>query len=193
MDKVLDSRPESFPTLEKAVLWTVKSGGVHNIESARVAVPSKLVECEAPGLGKRFKFRTNLKSSQPFWREWFEGMDSKFLGCSAPKLLFLAGTDRLDKDLLIGQMQGKFQLAVVYGSGHHVHEDKPDEFATKLRDFHKRLSANATILKTVQRTPPMMMAMRNPTSPMPPPPVTVANSIAQMRRTSDDATTSKTQ
>ena len=34
----------------------------------------------------------------------------------------LAGTDRLDKELMIGQMQGKFQQAVVPGVGHMLHE-----------------------------------------------------------------------
>lgn len=34
----------------------------------------------------------------------------------------LAGTDRLDKDLMIGQMQGKFQLVVVPDTGHMIHE-----------------------------------------------------------------------
>jgi protein phosphatase methylesterase 1 len=34
----------------------------------------------------------------------------------------LAGTDRLDKELMIGHMQGKFQLVVVPGVGHMLHE-----------------------------------------------------------------------
>ena len=34
----------------------------------------------------------------------------------------LAGTERLDKELMIGQMQGKFQLEVLTGVGHMIHE-----------------------------------------------------------------------
>lgn len=34
----------------------------------------------------------------------------------------LAGTDRLDKELMIGQMQGKFQMEVVPDVGHMLHE-----------------------------------------------------------------------
>ena len=34
----------------------------------------------------------------------------------------LAGTDRLDKELMIGQMQGRFQMVVVPGVGHMLHE-----------------------------------------------------------------------
>lgn len=40
-------------------------------------------------------------------------MSALFLGVRAPKLLLLAGTDRLDRDLTIGQMQGRFQLALL--------------------------------------------------------------------------------
>lgn len=40
--------------------------------------------------------------------DWFTGLSQEFLNCRTAKLLLLAGTDRLDKDLLIGQMQGSF-------------------------------------------------------------------------------------
>jgi hypothetical protein len=46
----------------------------------------------------------------PFWNgidvDWFKGLSGKFLASRAGKLLLLAGTDRLDKPLMIGQMQG---------------------------------------------------------------------------------------
>jgi protein phosphatase methylesterase 1 len=41
--------------------------------------------------------------------DWFKGLSGKFLGSRAGKLLLLAGTDRLDKPLMIGQMQGILQ------------------------------------------------------------------------------------
>ena len=44
--------------------------------------------------------------SEPFWRGWFQGLSKAFLAPSHPKMLLLAGVDRLDKDLTIGQMQG---------------------------------------------------------------------------------------
>ncbi len=50
----------------------------------------------------------------------------------------LAGTDRLDKELMIGQMQGKFQLAVVPGVGHMLHEDDPTGVAEILVEFWRR-------------------------------------------------------
>jgi len=45
-----------------------------------------------------------------------------FLAARTARLLILAGTDRLDKELMIGQMQGKFQMEVVPGVGHMVQE-----------------------------------------------------------------------
>jgi len=45
-----------------------------------------------------------------------------FLSARTARLLVLAGTDRLDKELMIGQMQGKFQMIVVPGTGHMLHE-----------------------------------------------------------------------
>ena len=37
------------------------------------------------------------------------------------------GVDRLDRDLTIGQMQGKFQMQVLPQCGHAVHEDQPTQ------------------------------------------------------------------
>ena len=53
---------------------------------------------------------------------WFRGLSSSFLTIRTARLLVLAGTERLDKELMIGQMQGKFQLAVVPETGHMIHE-----------------------------------------------------------------------
>ncbi len=46
-------------------------------------------------------------------RGWYEGLSEAFLGFKGPKVLMLAGTDRLDRTLTIGQMQGRFQMVVL--------------------------------------------------------------------------------
>lgn len=51
------------------------------------------------------RWRTDLHASSPFWQGWYEGLSEAFLAVAAPKLLLLAGTDRLDRALTIGQMQ----------------------------------------------------------------------------------------
>ncbi len=94
--------------------------------------------------------RTNLHNTNEFWAGWYEGLSKKFLSCSAAKVhynrpqsddlsqdsvlcvriimncaqvLILAGTDRLDTELTIAQMQGKFRLVVLPECGHHIQED----------------------------------------------------------------------
>ncbi|KAF8941952.1 hypothetical protein BGZ47_007023 [Haplosporangium gracile] len=135
----LERRPVNFRSLAKVTQWSVKSGTVRNIESARVSCPPlvKLVDdstLENPCYG----WRTNLAASEQYWKGWFTGLTEKFLSCRAGKLLVLAGTDRLDKDMTIAQMQGKFQMLVFPNSGHCVQEDDPERMARELVAFWKR-------------------------------------------------------
>lgn len=99
----LAGRPNTFPTLDAAIDWHVRSRTLRNPESARASVPSLLLQTPEG----RWTWKTNLVSTEPYWENWFVGMSSKFLGGKGAKLLLLAGTDRLDKELMIGQMQGK--------------------------------------------------------------------------------------
>lgn len=43
--------------------------------------------------------------------------------------------DRLDTDLTVGQMQGKFQMVVLPKVGHCVQEDSPDKVADTIASF----------------------------------------------------------
>ncbi|CAN8006338.1 unnamed protein product [Ixodes hexagonus] len=81
---------------------------------------------QTPDSGK-FVWRIDLSRTEEYWRGWFVGLSSLFLSVPCPKLLLLAGVDRLDKDLTIGQMQGKFQMQVLPQCGHAVHEDVPEK------------------------------------------------------------------
>ncbi len=82
-----------------------------------------------------YTWRINLRRSEPYWRGWFAGLSDVFLSVSAPKLLILAGVDRLDKALTVGQMQGRFQMIVLPRVGHAVHEDSPSQVAECLANF----------------------------------------------------------
>ncbi|KAF9603540.1 hypothetical protein IFM89_037021 [Coptis chinensis] len=139
------------------VEWSVKGGSLRNIESARLSVPSTLIYDDSK---KCYTYRTKLEETERYWRGWptnlffsgdvtphnfacsmaimYEGLSDLFLSSPAPKLLLLAGTDRLDKSLTIGQMQGKFQMVVVRHTGHAIQEDVPDEFASLLLNFISR-------------------------------------------------------
>ena len=69
--------------------------------------------------------RINLANSACHWRGWFTGLSDMFLSSPPVKMLLLAGMDRLDTALTVGQMQGKFQLSCMPQSGHAIHEDQP--------------------------------------------------------------------
>ena len=118
----LESLPEDEDEPEDSATTSNTSG---NNDNASSAVPAQ------PG----YVWRIDLAKTEPYWKGWFSGMSQLFLGCAVPKLLLLAGVDRLDKDLTIGQMQGKFQMQVLPQSGHAVHEDSPDKVAESVATF----------------------------------------------------------
>ncbi|KAF4613810.1 hypothetical protein D9613_008059 [Agrocybe pediades] len=136
MNNLLNARPNGFDSMEEAVEWHVTTNTILNPNSARVSVPSiiQFKEGESPP----YQWRTPLRSTAPYWLSWFKGLSSNFLATRAARLLVLAGTDRLDKELMIGQMQGKFQQSVVPGVGHMLHEDDPTRIAEILVEFWKR-------------------------------------------------------
>lgn len=83
----------------------------------------------------KYTWRIDLAKTEKYWNEWFEGLSAAFLDIPAPKMLLLAGVDRLDKELTVGQMQGKFQLQVLSACGHAVQEDIPDKVAEAVATF----------------------------------------------------------
>nr|XP_033803839.1 protein phosphatase methylesterase 1 isoform X2 [Geotrypetes seraphini] len=172
MQNFLRSRPKTFTSLENAIEWSVKSGQIRNLESARVSMAGQVKQCEevaspegcktiiegvieeeeeeeeegGQSINKRKKeddtekerpytWRIELAKTEKYWEGWFRGLSNLFLSCPIPKQLLLAGVDRLDKDLTIGQMQGKFQMQVLPQCGHAVHEDAPDKVAEAVATF----------------------------------------------------------
>ena len=123
---------------------SVSNHTIRNPHSARISIPSLFLPAPQGTPGPSFRWRTPLRSTSPYWESkfnpfihlvdncidilklciigWFKGLSSSFLSVRAARLLVLAGTDRLDKELMIGQMQGKFQLVVVPDTGHMIHE-----------------------------------------------------------------------
>ncbi|KPP66049.1 protein phosphatase methylesterase 1-like, partial [Scleropages formosus] len=165
MQNFLRSRPKTFRSLENAIEWSVKSGQIRNIESARVSMVGQVKKCEeplsSPGISKSIvegiieedeedegeeesnnkrkkeddlEAMIELAKTEKYWDGWFRGLSALFLSCPVPKLLLLAGVDRLDKDLTIGQMQGKFQMQVLPQCGHAVHEDAPEKEVVEIQE-----------------------------------------------------------
>ncbi|XP_038057407.1 protein phosphatase methylesterase 1-like isoform X2 [Patiria miniata] len=82
-----------------------------------------------------YTWRVDLSKSEAYWKGWFEGMSNLFLSCTVPKMLIIAGVNRLDRELTVGQMQGKFWMHVLPQCGHCVHEDQPQKVADALASF----------------------------------------------------------
>ncbi|KAK4256217.1 hypothetical protein QN277_009111 [Acacia crassicarpa] len=135
MQKILSGRMQHFQSIEKAIEWSVRGGTLRNIDSARVSIPTTLKYDDSR---KCYVYRTQLEETEQYWKGWYEGLSDTFLSCPVPKLLLLAGTDRLDRSLTIGQMQGKFQMVLVRLTGHAIQEDAPDEFANLIINFISR-------------------------------------------------------
>ena len=146
MEQYLSTRPMSFSSIASGIEWHVRSRTLRNSGSARVSVPPLLEQANGNDTAP-FTWRTDLSATKPFWENWFTGLSSKFLSVPGTgKLLILAGTDRLDKELMIGQMQGKYQLQVFPEAGHFVHEDQPEKTAMIVADFFRRNDRSTLVL-----------------------------------------------
>lgn len=153
MLSLVNLRPSTFRSKADCIKYHIDSHTIRNVTSARVSVPglisqsssggskstsAKSASAESQSHGDEFTWITNLRESQPFWEGWYKDLSKKFLAQKTARLLVLAGTDRLDKDLMIGQMQGKYQLTVMADVGHCVHEDDPEKLAEVVITFCKR-------------------------------------------------------
>ena len=131
MENIVNSRPQVLNSIEKGIQYMIKSGQIKNVDSARISVPS-LVKDNGNGT---YSWKTNLLASEKYWKEWFEGLTKAFLGLKLPKMLMLAGVERMDKELTIAQMQGKYMLSVVRHVGHVIHEDNPEKAREQIQNF----------------------------------------------------------
>ena len=136
MKSIISRRPKTFDSLTSAIRYTVTNGIIRNCDSAAISVPPMFIKNSK---NNKYVWRTDVLKSSPYWRDWFIGLSELFLNAKVSKMLMLADTDRLDKPLTIGQMQGKYQLAVMGGGvGHTVHEDSPQRVAEKIGHFVER-------------------------------------------------------
>ena len=114
---------------------SITSGAIRNEKSACISTPGTLVEKVDKKGQKIFVWRTDLSKTKDYWEDWFKGLSKAFLSISLPKQLVMAGTDKIDKELDIALMQGKFKLEVLADVGHAIQEDNPKVLAESLRNF----------------------------------------------------------
>ncbi|QLL33371.1 hypothetical protein HG536_0E02820 [Torulaspora globosa] len=140
----LASTPNVFNNYREAVDWHVQRGLSSCRESAQVAIPALFAAAKSQKIVRI----TNLNDFRPYWHTWFQHLSHSFVALPTNKLLLLAGNDNLDKELIIGQMQGKYQLVVFQDSGHFIQEDVPRKTAITLIDFWKRNDSRSAVIKT---------------------------------------------
>lgn len=135
MSSWIERRLSSFSSVEKAIHYVIRAGHVRNADSARLSVPAQVKHDVEKN---RWVWRTKLERTEQYWRGWFTGLSSLFLSVPAAKMLVLANVNRLDKDLMIAQMQGKFQNILIPEAGHAVHEDQPEQTAQAILEYLRR-------------------------------------------------------
>jgi protein phosphatase methylesterase 1 len=156
MGAAVSALPANFLSIEDAIEWSLKAGMLRLRASAELSVPEALQLCPSPqsSSGRDVEDRPSLyvwaaarflSESMPCWRGWFTGFDASFLGARVPTLLILADPDSLDTELNVALREGRFQLAVVAGAGHAVHEDCPDKVSEALLCFLSRHGLTAAV------------------------------------------------
>lgn len=139
--------PPSTESIAPSATVDEAPDAIHTVHPSLPAPPDALLRStSSPATQHRYTWLSDLHSTSAFWPTWFKDMSSKFLSARGGKLLILAGTDRLDKELMVGQMQGKFQLVIFPESGHFVQEDQPEKTAQALVEFWKRNDGRLLVL-----------------------------------------------
>ena len=144
VEHFLQNTPNIFGSIDDAVDWHVQHALSRLRSSAEIAIPALFTPLKS---GKVVRI-TNLKTFSPFWDTWFTDLSHSFVALPVSKLLILAGNENLDKELIVGQMQGKYQLVVFQDSGHFIQEDSPTKTAITLIDFWKRNDSRNVVIKT---------------------------------------------
>ena len=135
---LLEGRPHVFSSEEEAVAYVATSGELENWDSAVISVSGRMVKKEDGTL----TWRTNLVPSEKAWEGWFKGFANAFIKAKPYKILILPTIERLDTPFTIGHMSGKFQLSVINGTNHCVHEDAPDKVADVIIKMVKRIGGS---------------------------------------------------
>ena len=132
MEQIVKTRPQEFDSLADVVKYGYTNHISSDLESARVSLPDQVVKNESTG---KYTWKVDLLESKEEWTGWFTGLSEAFLQVRLPKQLILASNDRMDTELSIAHMQGKFKLVVIPNVGHAVQEDDPRSLAKELKGF----------------------------------------------------------
>lgn len=133
----IDSLPTQYNTCESNPEPVVPRDDIIQEEESS-SMPPPPPASSITSINRKYVWRIDLAKTEQHWFGWFKGLSTAFLNVPVPKMLLLAGVDRLDRELTVGQMQGKFQMQVLPACGHAVHEDVPDKVAEAIATFMVR-------------------------------------------------------
>jgi protein phosphatase methylesterase 1 len=138
MKQLLLTRPQYFANPEDAVRYISICGEMNNLESAAVSAGGRFKAVE----DGRLTWRVDFLACEQDWKGWFSGFADTFLKGNNYRVVVLPDINRLDTPFTIAHMSGKFQLEIVLGTNHCVHEDNPKHIAGMLVKLISRLGAS---------------------------------------------------
>lgn len=153
MPEVIARTITKFPNIKQCMNWHLGSGNPKNFESAKFSVLDLYSLRHFVDDKYYLERKSNLSEFKSYWNTWFTGLSDQFVNLKGvSKELILSGNDQgsqnLDKTLMIGQMQGKYQLVVFNDGGHFIHEDCDYKVAITLSEFVKRNDNKLIEIKT---------------------------------------------
>ncbi|KAF1741563.1 hypothetical protein MXB_2010, partial [Myxobolus squamalis] len=105
--------PRSFSSLSKAIKYSYSKRKIKNIEADCASIPSQLIFNKnnvslfinhKSNPSDEYIWRLDLLSTKDYWK----GFSKAFVSLKIPRLYAVSDIERIDKTLLIGQMQGKY-------------------------------------------------------------------------------------
>ena len=122
MRGIVEKRQKEFNSINEAITY-MASSQIKNLQSCRVSIPPLLKQVKNKKGKKVYTWKTDLLATEKYWEDWYKDLSKEFLSIKTPKALILTDTNELDTPLTLGQMQGKFKLGVIKGTGHFIMED----------------------------------------------------------------------
>ena len=134
MRSVVEKRQSEFNSINEAITY-MSTTQIRNLQSCRVSIPPLLKQIKNKKGKKVYTWKTDLLATEKFWEDWYKDLSKEFLSIKTPKALILTDTNELDTPLTVGQMQGKFKLGVIKGTGHFIMEDDPASMMEQINEF----------------------------------------------------------
>lgn len=101
----IDSLPTQYNTCESNPEPVVPRDDIIQEEESS-SMPPPPPASSITSINRKYVWRIDLAKTEQHWFGWFKGLSTAFLNVPVPKMLLLAGVDRLDRELTVGQMQG---------------------------------------------------------------------------------------